>query len=147
MPNAAALPTAPAGSRWVFREVATNHGEVSLGERPILEWEPTAEGVEGARAHYTDEGVANSLNGTSLLVSYQGIARRLAIAGKAPDKNLSDDEVDAAIAKAILEFRPGKRRDYLAAIRKVQGRVAYGFNSVHRFQKWLTMAIAVQKSA
>ena len=111
MPNVASLPAAPEGSRWRYAEVATNHGDVSLGERPLLEWEATEAGVSGARKHYGDEGVANSLNGTSLLVSYQGICRRLAIAGKAPEKNLSDDDIDQSIAKAILEFRPGKRAE------------------------------------
>lgn len=105
MPDVTKLPPAPAGAQWRFAEVNTNHGQDSLGERPLLEWVD----VEGARAHMGDEGVCNSLNGTSLLVSYQGIARRITIAGKAPDKNLSDDEIDAQIAAACIAFKPGKR--------------------------------------
>lgn len=109
MPNLQNLPEAPPGAFWRFDEVATNHGKESLGDRPLLEWESNAAGIEGARAFYGDEGVCNALNGTSLLVSYQGIARRITIAGKQPDKNLSDDEIDKQIAEAILKFRPGKK--------------------------------------
>jgi hypothetical protein len=86
---------APAGSRWAWDEVKTGHGKESLGEAPLLEWES----VEGIVGHYGVEGALAAINGTSLWVSYQGIARRMKIAGK------SDDE----IAKAVLDFRPGKR--------------------------------------
>jgi len=86
---------APQGAHWEWDEVKTAQGKESLGEVPLLVWDT----LEGAVAHYTEEGVLNSLDGTSLRVSYQGIARRMKIAGK------TDDE----IAKAIIEFKPGKR--------------------------------------
>lgn len=109
MPDVTKLPAPPAGAFWRFDEVKTNHGETTLGDRPILEWYATPEGVAGAREFLGDEGVANALNGTSLLVSYQGINRRITIAGKAPEKNLDDDTINAMCAEAILKFRPGKR--------------------------------------
>lgn len=98
---------APAGATWEWGEVKTNHGQDSLGERPILVWDATPDGVAGAREFLGDEGVANALNGTSLLVSYQSIARRFSITGR--EKGQSDDEINAAIADAILKFRPGRR--------------------------------------
>jgi hypothetical protein len=102
------LPAPPEGAHWEFKEVSTNFKKESLGERPILIWDE----VDGARKHYGDEGVCDSLNGTSLLVSYQGIARRITISGQNPGEGkepLSDEEIDNAVATAILEFRPGKR--------------------------------------
>lgn len=86
---------APAGSHFEFEEVKTLKGTKSLGEVPILVWDKMDAAVE----HYTEEGVLNSLDGTSFRVSYQGIARRLRIQGK------TDDD----IAKAQLDFKPGKR--------------------------------------
>lgn len=86
---------APAGSHWEFEEVKTKHGKDSLGPRPILNWDSE----EGLRANFGEEGLLRIVNGTSARVSYQSIARRMAIAGK------SDDE----IAKAQVEFKPGTR--------------------------------------
>ena len=87
---------APAGSHFDFDEVKTKGGSQSLGEVPILIWDD----VNAAVGHYTEDGVKNILDGTSLRVSFQGIARRMRIAGK------SDDE----IADAMLKFRPGQRQ-------------------------------------
>jgi len=87
--------SAPAGSHFEYEEVRTQRGEKSLGEQPILVWDDLA----AARAHYTDEGIINSLDGTSFRVSFQSIARRFAMAGKTADD----------IAKAQSDFRPGKR--------------------------------------
>ncbi len=86
---------APAGAHFEFRPVKTAHGTKDLGPVPILVWETLAAMV----AHYTEEGVLGTEDGTSLLVSYQGIARRMRQAGK------SDDD----IAKAEVEFKPGTR--------------------------------------
>jgi hypothetical protein len=87
--------TAPEGAHFDFEEVKTAKGSESLGSVPILIWDS----VDAARSHYTDEQIRNVLDGTSLRVSFQSIARRYKMAGK------SDDE----IAKAQIEFKPGKR--------------------------------------
>lgn len=87
---------APAGSHWDWDEVKTAQGKESLGDVPLLVWDT----LEGAVAHYTEAGVLATFDGTSLRVSYQGIARRMKVAGK------SDDE----IAKAIVDFKPGTRQ-------------------------------------
>lgn len=86
---------APAGSHFEFESVKTAHGTKDLGEVPILVFDD----VPLAIAVYGDEGVKDILDGTSLRVSFQGIARRMRAAGK------SDDE----IAEAEIKFRPGKR--------------------------------------
>jgi hypothetical protein len=86
---------APAGSHFEFRKVKTAKGTKDLGEVPILVWDS----LSGAVAHYTEEGILGTEDGTSLLVSYQGIARRMRMAGK------SDDD----IAKAEVDFKPGTR--------------------------------------
>lgn len=106
MSDVATLPAAPAGAHWEFNEVSTNHGKDPLGEQPILVWD----NVEGAKAHYGEEGVINSLNGTSLLVSYQGIARRIAIANAAKEGN-TVEKTQADVAEAVLKFVPGKRQE------------------------------------
>lgn len=93
---AAVTVAAPAGSHFESEEVRTQRGEKSLGEQPILVWDDLA----AARTHYGDEGIINSLDGTSLRVSFQSIARRFAMAGKTADD----------IAKAQVEFKPGKRQ-------------------------------------
>lgn len=95
MSNETALPPAPQGAKWTWDEVRTGHGKDSLGDVPLLEWEDP----NGVVEHYGVEGLLAALNGTSLLVSYQGIARRMKIAGK------SNEE----IATAILAFKPGNR--------------------------------------
>jgi hypothetical protein len=86
---------APAGFHFDYEKVKTEHGAKDLGEVPILVCETT----EAAVNTYGEGGVLNVLDGTSLRVSFQGIARRMRIAGK------TDDE----IAKAQLDFRPGTR--------------------------------------
>lgn len=86
---------APAGSHFEMAEVKTARGQQSLGEVPILTWDDS----DAARAYYGDVGILRFLNGTSARVSFQGIARRMRVAGKA------DDE----IAKEQVEFRPGER--------------------------------------
>jgi hypothetical protein len=72
-------------------------------------WDANEAGIAGARTQYGDEGVANALNGTSLMVSFQSIARRLAIAGASATPPKADDVVNTEIADAILKFVPGKR--------------------------------------
>lgn len=88
--------TAPQGAHWEMEEVKTDRGAKSLGDHPILVWDD----LDAVRAAYGDEGIKNILDGTSLRVSFQSIARRMTIAGK------TDDE----IAKAQVEFKPGKRQ-------------------------------------
>ena len=87
---------APDGARFEQEEVNGQNGTVSLGNVPILIWED----VEKARAFYGDESILASLDGTSLRVSFQGIARRYAASGKTVDE----------IATAQINFRPGKRQ-------------------------------------
>lgn len=87
---------APDGAEFEFEEVKTNRGQRSLGNVPILCWRD----LDKAVAFYGEQGVINSLDGTSLRVSFQGIARRMRLAGK------SDDE----IAKSQIDFRPGARQ-------------------------------------
>lgn len=88
--------SAPQGAHFESEEVRTAKGTQSLGEHPILVWDS----LDAARAFYGDEGIKDILDGTSLRVSFQSIARRMTIAKK------SDDE----IAKAQVDFRPGKRQ-------------------------------------
>lgn len=86
---------APDGSEFKLEEVKTARGTKSVGEVPILVWTQ----LEKARDYYGDEGIMDVLDGTSLRVSFQNIARRYASAGKSMDE----------IADAQLKFRPGKR--------------------------------------
>ena len=95
------LTNPPPGSRFEFDEVKTDRGQTSLGQVPLLTWGDSDEDVQAAIAYYGAEGIANILNGTSLRVSFQGIARN----GKDPKKNWSDEQ----IALKQIEFRPGKR--------------------------------------
>lgn len=85
----------PDGAVFEYSEVKTNSGQTSLGNVPLMKWEDATKAVE----YYGEDGVLNILNGTSLCVSFQGIARR----GRA--KGESDDQ----IAQKQVEFRPGKR--------------------------------------
>ena len=85
----------PEGAEFVFDEVKTDRGAKSLGDVPILKWNDANAAVD----YYGEEGICDVLDGTSLRVSFQSIARRGKIGGK------SDDE----IAKAQVEFKPGKR--------------------------------------
>lgn len=86
---------APKGAHFDFDEVKTKNGTVSLGEAPILVWDSAEDMV----SYYGEESILAMADGTSLRVSFQGIARRFRAAKK------SDDE----IAKAQIDFRPGKR--------------------------------------
>lgn len=86
---------APSGARFEYEEVKTAKGAESLGHVPILIWD----NLDAAVAHYGEEGVRDVLDGTSLRVSFQNIARRFKAAGK------SDEE----IAQAEINFKPGKR--------------------------------------
>lgn len=86
---------APEGAHFEFDEVKTNRGEQSLGEQPILVWD----NLDAAAATYGTEGVLAILDGTSVRVSMQSIARRGALAKKSADD----------IAKMQIDFRPGKR--------------------------------------
>lgn len=87
--------TAPDGASFTFDEVKTAKGTKSLGEVPLMVWADASK----ALAFYGAEGISNILDGTSLRVSFQSIARRYKAANK------TDDE----IAKAQADFRPGKR--------------------------------------
>lgn len=86
---------APDGAHFEFETVKTKGGTKDLGPVPILVWD----NLGAATEHYTEEGVRGILDGTSLRVSFQGIARRMRVQGK------SDDE----IASAQIKFRPGTR--------------------------------------
>lgn len=93
MPNLSI--SAPTGAHFDYDEVKTKNGTQSLGEAPILVWDD----VNAAVSHYGADKILSVLDGTSLRVSFQGIARRGRMGGK------SDDDV----AKQQIEFRPGNR--------------------------------------
>lgn len=88
---------APSGSHFEFEEVKTAKGTQTLGDVPILVWDS----LDAMRAFYGDDGVLAVADGTSLRVSFQNIARRF----RAAKEPKSDDD----IAKAQVDFRPGKR--------------------------------------
>jgi hypothetical protein len=85
---------APEGSHFEIEKVENKAG--AEFQVPILVWDSFEKGLE----FYTEEGILRVLDGTSLRVTFQGIARRMAIAGKSADE----------IASAQIEFRPGSRR-------------------------------------
>jgi len=87
---------APAGAHWSMEEVKTARGTQSLGDVPILVWDDHDKFL----ACYGDEAVLAVADGTSLRVSFQNIARRYVAADKSMDE----------IAKAQIDFRPGKRQ-------------------------------------
>jgi len=87
--------TAPDGAEFEEEEVKTARGTKTLGEVPILTWRS----LDKTREYFGDEGILDILDGTSLRVSYQNIARRYAQVGKSMDE----------IAQAQINFRPGKR--------------------------------------
>lgn len=87
--------TAPEGAHFDYEEVKTAKGQSSLGNVPILVWDDLTKATE----FYGAEAICDVLDGTSLRVSFQNIARRYKIANK------SDEE----IATAMVQFRPGKR--------------------------------------
>jgi hypothetical protein len=86
---------APEGSHFAFEEVKTAKGTKTLGDVPLLVWDSAVDMV----GYYGEEAVLAMADGTSFRVSFQNIARR----GRASNK--SDDD----IAKAQIDFRPGKR--------------------------------------
>ncbi len=86
---------APSGSAFIFESVKTKGGTQDLGDVPLLQWTD----LDAATQYFGEDGIRQILDGTSLRVSYQGIARRMRAAGK------TDDE----IAQAEINFRPGKR--------------------------------------
>ena len=94
-PSAGLTVSAPDGADFEYDEVKTAGGTQSLGNVPLLVWKD----ADKARAYYGDEGILAIMDGTSLRVSFQSIARRHKAAKK------TDDE----IAKAQIDFRPGKR--------------------------------------
>lgn len=89
--------SAPNGAHFEYEEVKTAKGAESLGSVPILIWDNLPAAVE---FYGGEEAITDVLDGTSLRVSFQNIARRLKIAGK----------TDEEIAEAMLKFRPGKRQ-------------------------------------
>jgi hypothetical protein len=89
------MPDAPDGSHFDSEEVKTAKGQSSLGHVPILVWDDLNKATE----FYGAEAICDVLDGTSLRVSFQNIARRFKIANKS----------DAEIATAMVGFRPGKR--------------------------------------
>lgn len=86
---------APEGSHFEFDSVATEKGSKSLGEWPILVWDD----IQAVIDTYGEQGLRDILDGTSVRVSFQSIARRGAIAGKTMDE----------VATMQVAFRPGKR--------------------------------------
>lgn len=84
---------APAGAEFEFETVKQATGDSF--EVPILKWND----LDAATQYYGQASILDILDGTSLRVSFQGIARRLAVAKKPIDE----------IAKAQVDFRPGKR--------------------------------------
>ena len=92
---AVTMPSAPDGAHFDNEEVKTAKGQSSLGNVPILVWDDLNKATE----FYGAEAVCDVLDGTSLRVSFQNIARRYKIANKS----------DAEIATAMVAFRPGKR--------------------------------------
>jgi hypothetical protein len=86
---------APDGAHFDYEEVKTAKGQSSLGNVPILVWDS----LDKARVFYGDEAICDVMDGTSLRVSFQNIARRYKIAAKG----------DEEIATAMVQFRPGKR--------------------------------------
>lgn len=94
-PQAPLITDAPEGSEFAYEEVKTGKGTQTLGEVPILVWKDADKMID----FYGKDGVLDFADGTSLRVSFQGIARRMKAAGK------SDD----VIKDAEIRFRPGKR--------------------------------------
>jgi len=96
MSEATALTVAaPEGAHFEFEEVKTARGTTSLGDVRLLVWDD----LDAAVVHYGIKGVMDVLDGTSLRVSFQNIARRYKAAEKSADE----------IAAAQVAFRPGSR--------------------------------------
>lgn len=100
------LQNPPPGSKFIFDEVKTDRGQTSLGQVPLLEWGDDEASVRSMIDYYGYEGVANIVNGTSAKVSFQSIARRLKTR---QNKGVPNPATDEEIAKAQIDFRPGKR--------------------------------------
>lgn len=96
------LSNPPPGASFDYDEVKTDRGQKTLGPAPLLTWDETDEGLAAAISFYGASGVGRFVNGTSLRVSCQAIARR----GKTATPPKSDEQ----IAKEQLEFRPGSRQ-------------------------------------
>lgn len=105
------LTNPPPGSKFEFGRVKTDRGKTDLGEIPILTWGETEEDIQHAIAFYGPQGISDILGGTSLKVSFQGIGRT-ALEKAAAEPNDATKQAAAtaeAIAKAQIEFRPGRR--------------------------------------
>jgi hypothetical protein len=87
---------APPGSHFEWEQVA-DKGD-NEWDVPILIWDDLSKATE----YYGAEGIMRVLDGTSLRVAFQGIARRFASA-KEP-KTANDT------AKAMVDYKPGERR-------------------------------------
>lgn len=101
---------APDGSHFDWDEVKTAKGENSLGSVPLLTWDDPQKAIE----YYGADGVTAILNGTSVRVTAQGIARRLRAAGK------TDDE----IAQAQVEHKPGNRQSQATPVSRARNAAA-----------------------
>lgn len=86
--------TAPVGARFDIETVSTKGGTEKF-QAPILVWENT----EAMVAHYSEQGILDMADGTSLRVAFQAAARR------GYTKNKSFDE----IAQSQIAYKPGKR--------------------------------------
>lgn len=106
--NQFSLANPPAGFTFDWDEVKGDHGQLSFGQRPLLTVEESQAGADALMAFYGPEGVGRIYNGTSGRVQFQGIARRITQKGK--KEGWDDDKINAEIAKAQLEYRPGKRQ-------------------------------------
>lgn len=104
------LTNPPPGFYFDWDEVKGDHGQKSFGQRPLLSVHETPEGVQGMITFYGNEGVARIYNGTSGRVQAQGIARRVTLKGQKATPPWSDEQINNEIAKAQLEYRPGKRQ-------------------------------------
>lgn len=102
------LTSPPKGASFDWDEVKGDRGQKSLGNRPLLTWEESESGIAGAIEYYTAEGVARIVNGTSVRVTAQSIARRTVEKGL--KEGWDDDKINNEIARLQLEYRPGKRQ-------------------------------------
>lgn len=130
--------TAPNGAHFDWDEVKTKRGTESLGDVPLLVWDS----AESMFQFYGEECILSMADGTSLRVSFQSIARRMRAAGK------SDDD----IAKAQIEFRPGRRSVGAStpssrAARSAKKAIESGSVDAERLQKLLDKIAAGEISA
>lgn len=102
------LQNPPPGFYFDFDEVKGDHGQKSFGKRPLLTVNEDEAGVQGLITFYGNEGVARIYNGTSGRVQSQSIARR--VTQKGVKEGWTDEKINDEIAKAQLEYRPGKRQ-------------------------------------